>query len=128
MMTLAFIALYLAAGAIGAALAGAAGANLAIQVLVFAVVSIVSLVLPRRPLMRLMARTPQIVSNALTVGGKRGQVTVSIAEGPSQRGQVRIGTEYWTASSVDEHAIAEGGTGAGTAIAGVTARVVRVET
>jgi membrane protein implicated in regulation of membrane protease activity len=128
MMTLAFIALYLAAGAIGAAIAGAAGGNLAIQIVVFAVVSIVSLVLTRRPLMRLMARTPQVVSNALTVVGKRGQMTVPIAEGPSQRGQVRIGTEFWSASSIDEHAIAEGETVAVTAIEGVTARVERVET
>lgn len=126
MVTLAFIALYLAAGAIGAAIAGAVGGNLAIQVLVFALVSIVTLVLTRRPLMRLMDRSPKAISNALTVVGKRGQITVPISEGPGHRGQVRVGTEFWTASSIDEHAIAEGETVEVTAIEGVTARVTRV--
>ena len=125
-LTLAFIGLYLATGAVGAAIAGALGANIAVQVLVFAAVAGLSLVLTRRPLMRALDRMPQVVSNALTVVGKRGEITVMIPEGPGQRGQVRIGTEYWTASSGDEDAIEVGTTVEVTGIEGVTAHVVRV--
>ena len=48
MATLAFIALYLALGAVAAAITGAAGGNLVVQLLVFAVVSVASIFLTRR--------------------------------------------------------------------------------
>lgn len=108
--TLAFIALYLAVGAVGAGIASIAGAELPLQVLVFALVAIASLVLTRRPLMRALGKTPAVVSNAPTVLGKRAVVTVAVDAGPGQRGQVRVGTEYWTARSEDENPIASGTT------------------
>jgi membrane protein implicated in regulation of membrane protease activity len=108
--TLAFIALYLAVGAVGAGIASVAGAELPLQVLVFAVVAIASLVLTRKPLMRALKKTPSIVSNAPTVLGKRAVVTVAVDAGPGQRGQVRVGTEYWSARSEDENPIADGTT------------------
>ena len=108
--TLAFIALYLAVGAVGAGIASIAGAELPLQVLVFAVLSIASLVLTRKPLMRALGKTPVVVSNAPTVVGKRAVVTVDVDAGPGQRGQVRVGTEYWTARSEDENPIASGTT------------------
>jgi membrane protein implicated in regulation of membrane protease activity len=108
--TLAFIALYLAVGAVGAGIASIAGAELPLQVLVFAVVAIASLVLTRKPLMRTLGKTPAVVSNAPTVLGKRAVVTVAVDAGPGQRGQVRVGTEYWSARSEDENPIASGTT------------------
>jgi membrane protein implicated in regulation of membrane protease activity len=108
--TLAFIALYLAVGAVGAGIASLAGAELPLQVLVFAVVAIGSLVLTRKPLMRSLGKTPAVVSNAPTVLGKRAVVTVAVDAGPGQRGQVRVGTEYWSARSEDENPIASGTT------------------
>lgn len=108
--TLAFIALYLAVGALGAGIASVAGAELPLQVLVFAVVAIASLVLTRRPLMRALGKTPAGVSNAPTVLGKRAVVTVAVDAGPGQRGQVRVGTEFWSARSEDENPIASGTT------------------
>jgi membrane protein implicated in regulation of membrane protease activity len=108
--TLAFIALYLAVGAVGAGIASIAGAELPLQVLVFAVVAIGSLVLTRKPLMRSLGKTPAVVSNAPTVLGKRAVVTVAVDAGPGQRGQVRVGTEYWSARSEDENPIASGTT------------------
>ena len=108
--TLAFIALYLAVGAVGAGIASIAGAELPLQVLVFAVVAIASLVLTRKPLMRALGKTPSVVSNAPTVLGKRAVVTVAVDAGPGQRGQVRVGTEYWSARSEDENPIADGTT------------------
>jgi membrane protein implicated in regulation of membrane protease activity len=108
--TLTFVALYLAAGAVGAGIASLAGAGLPLQILVFAVVSVASLVLTRKPLMRALRKTPPVVSNAPTVVGKRAVVTVAVAAGPGQRGQVRVGTEFWSARSEDERAIGEGQT------------------
>jgi membrane protein implicated in regulation of membrane protease activity len=108
LLTLAFVALYLAVGAAGAAIAAAFGANLGMQLAVFGVVSVASLLLTRRPLRRVLGRTPTVVSNAPTVVGKRAVVTRPILEGPGQRGQVRVGTEEWTARGESENAIAEG--------------------
>jgi membrane protein implicated in regulation of membrane protease activity len=126
LVTLAFIALYLAVGAVAAGIAGAAGGNLAIQLLVFAIVAIGSLVLTRKPLKKALDRTPQVVSNALTVVGKRAVVTVALAEGPGHRGQIRVGTEYWSARSNDDRPIAEGATVEVVSVEGVTALVSRV--
>jgi membrane protein implicated in regulation of membrane protease activity len=108
--TLTFVALYLAAGAVGAGIAALAGAGLPLQVLVFAVVSVASLLLTRKPLVRALRKTPPVVSNAPTVVGKRAIVTVGVGAGPGQRGQVRVGTEFWSARSEDERAIGEGQT------------------
>ncbi len=125
--TLGFVALYLAVGAVGAAIAAAAGAGVEVQVPVFAVAAIASLVLTRKPLLRAMRRMPQVPSNAPTVLGKRAVVTVAIEPGPGQRGQVRIGTEYWSARSHDEEPVPEGTTVTVDEIDGVTAVVRAVE-
>jgi membrane protein implicated in regulation of membrane protease activity len=106
--TLAFVALYLAVGAVAAGIASIAGANVFVQVLVFAVIAVASLVLTRKPLMRTLGKTPPVISNAPNVVGKRAVVTVAVEAGPGQRGQVRVGTEYWSARSESENAIAEG--------------------
>jgi membrane protein implicated in regulation of membrane protease activity len=124
--TLAFIALYLAVGSVAAAIVGASGGNIAVQVLVFAIVSIATLVLTRAPLKKALDRTPQVVSNALTVVGKHAMVTVPLAEGPGHRGQIRVGTEYWSARSNDDQPIAVGTTVEVVGIEGVTALVRRV--
>ena len=108
--TLAFIALYLAVGGVGAAIVAAAGGNVGMQIAVFAVVSIASLLLTRKPLMRALNKTPVVVSNAPTVVGKRAVVMVPIHAGTGERGQVRVGTEFWSAVSADESPIAEGAT------------------
>lgn len=126
LLTLAFIALYLAVGAVAAAVVGGAGGNLLLQLLTLAVVSIGTLVLTRRPLMRLLDRTPAVTSNALTVVGKRATVTVPIAAGPGHRGQIRVGTEYWSATATDEQAIPADATVEVVALEGVTAIVERV--
>ena len=94
------------------------------QVVVFAGVAIASLVVTRKPLMRTLGKTPPVVSNAPNVVGKRAVVTVAVGAGPGQRGQVRVGTEYWSARSEGENAIDEGTTVEVTGIDGV-ALVVR---
>jgi len=104
-LTLTFVALYFAAGALAASLAAAFGGGTAVQLLVFAIVSVLSLLLTRRPLLRAMERQPVVQSNAPTVVGKRAVVIKPILEGPGQRGQVRVGTEHWSARSEAEGAI-----------------------
>lgn len=121
--TLAFVALYVAVGAVGAAIAAAVGADVEIQVVVLAAVAIGSLLLTRRPLLKAMRRMPQVPSNAPTILGKRAVVTVAVEPGPGQRGQVRIGTEYWSARSHDEEGIPEGTTVSVDELDGVTAVV-----
>ena len=120
LLTLAFVALYFAVGAVGAAIAGGLGANVGVQLAVFGVVSLASLVLTRRPLRRALGRTPTVITNAPTVVGKRAVVTRPILEGPGQRGQVRVGTEEWSARGESENAIVEGTTVEVIAIDGVS--------
>jgi membrane protein implicated in regulation of membrane protease activity len=101
-LTLAFVAVYLAAGAVGAAIAAAAGANVGIQVVVFAVVAVLSLLLTRKPLKAALERSPLVKSNAQTVVGRHAVVTIAVPAARGSRGQVRIGTEYWSARRDDD--------------------------
>jgi membrane protein implicated in regulation of membrane protease activity len=120
LLTLSFVALYPAIGALAAAVVALLGGDAWIQVLVFAVVSVAALLLTRRPLLRLLNRTPIVPSNAPTVVGKRAVVVIPIQAGPGERGQVKVGTEHWSARSEDEHAIVEGTTVDVVRIDGVT--------
>ena len=104
--TLAFVAVYVAVGAACAAIAAAVGAGFGLQVIVFVAVAVLSLALTRRPLRAALGRTPLIRSGAQTVVGRHAVVTVAIPAGSGGRGQVRVGTEFWTAKA--EHELAEG--------------------
>jgi membrane protein implicated in regulation of membrane protease activity len=70
--------------------------------------------------------SPVVSSNAATVIGKRAVVTVPIAGGPENRGQVRIVTEFWSARSTGEQSIDEGTTVDVVALDGVAAVVTPV--
>ena len=123
--TLSFVAVYVALGAVCAAIAAGIGAAFGIQVIVFVGVAVLSLVLTRRPLRRALGRTPLIRSGAQNIVGRHAVVTVAIPAGPGARGQVKIGTEFWTASGeADATAgIAEGTTVEVLALQGVSAIV-----
>jgi membrane protein implicated in regulation of membrane protease activity len=86
------------------------GGHIGIQVIVFAVVTVVSLLLTRKPLLRMMKRMPNVPSNASNVIGRRAVVVIAIEPGPGQRGQVRVGTEHWSAKSENERPIDVGTT------------------
>jgi membrane protein implicated in regulation of membrane protease activity len=94
--TIAFVALYFGVGALAAALAAGLGAPLALQALVFAAVSVLSLVSTRGLVSRSLQRSPVVRSNVSSLVGRRGVVTVPITEAAG-RGQIRVGGEYWTA-------------------------------
>lgn len=109
-LTLSFVALYPAIGAVAAAVTAVLGGDIGIQVIVFAVVTVLALLLTRKPLLRWMKRTPSVPSNASNVVGRRAVVVIAIESGPGQRGQVRVGTEHWSAKSENERSVAEGTT------------------
>jgi membrane protein implicated in regulation of membrane protease activity len=96
LLTIAFVASYLAVGALAAAGAWAIGVPLAGQVAIFGAVSVGLLALTRRVLLRLVRPArglPDTPGRELI--GRVGVVTREI--GPHRAGQVRIGTEPWTA-------------------------------
>jgi len=123
--TLAFVAVYVALGAGCAAIAAAFGAGFGIQVIVFVGVAVLGLLLTRRPLRKALGRTPIITSGAQNIVGRHAVVTVAISAGPGARGQVKIGTEFWTAKGESDSAagIAEGTTVEVTGLEGVSAIV-----
>ena len=125
-MSLDFVLLYFGVGALITAIAAALGGNPAVQAIVFALGSIVLLVVSRPSLKRLASRSSGVETNVHTVAGKRGIVTIAI-DNDASTGQIRIGTEYWTARSTIE-GDAEIPVGASVhvrEVVGVTARVSR---
>jgi len=123
--TLAFVAVYVALGAVAAAIAAAVGASFGLQAIVFVVVAVLSLVLTRRPLRAMLSRTPLARSNVQTIVGRHAVVTVPIPAGPGARGQIKVGTEYWSAKRQEDLGaeVPEGTTVEVLGIEGVTAVV-----
>ena len=95
----------------------------------FVVVSVLSLVLTRKPLRRALGRTPLVRSNVQTIVGRHAVVTVAVPAGPGSRGQIKVGTEYWSAKREQDigDAIAEGTTVEVLGVEGVTAVVRTVD-
>src|SRR2546426_632122 len=89
-------------GALAAAVAAFVGADILTQAIVFAVVSMLGLVVARRPLMAyLKARHgPQTLSGAYAMIGQQA-VVVDAITGAQDRGHVRIAGEDWPALSRD---------------------------
>jgi membrane protein implicated in regulation of membrane protease activity len=100
LLTIAFVASYLAVGALAAAGALAIGVPLAGQLAVFCAVAVALLALTRSVLLRVV-RTPHRLpgGHGRELIGRVGIVTREI--GPHGVGQVRIGTEPWTARTYD---------------------------
>ena len=123
--TTALVALYIALGAAGAAIAAVFTDNVGIQLAVFGLVAVVLLVITR-PVLKQRLEGPDIASNADTVVGKRGIVTIAI-DNDANTGQVRIGSEYWTArvdASIEGTVIPVDARVEVVHVSGVTARVV----
>lgn len=125
--TVTFVALYFGAGALVTALAAALGAPIAVQLLVFAVVSGATLVSTRGLVQRALQRSPVVRSNVSSLVGRRAVVTVPITAAAG-RGQIRVGTEYWTARPYmpDAVDIDEGEAVEVLAVEGVTALVLPI--
>ena len=94
--TVTFVALYFGVAALVAALAAALGVGVPLQLLIFAIVSVATLVSTRGMVTRALQRTPIVHSNVNSLVGQRGVVTVPITAATG-RGQIRVGGEFWTA-------------------------------
>jgi membrane protein implicated in regulation of membrane protease activity len=127
LLTVSFVLVYFGIGGLAAAAVALVGGPLAIQVLVFAVVALGLLALTRKPLRRLVEPRKQ-PTNVHALTGRRGVVTIRISN-DENTGQIRIGTEFWTARDVDDDApaIAAGEHVEVLEVRGVTARVRRTE-
>lgn len=93
--TMAFVALYFAVGAAAAGVVAWLDGPLALQIGVFAITGLV-LMLITRPLLKRKLESPAVHTNVDRMVGKRGIVTIAI-DNDANTGQIRVGTEYWTA-------------------------------
>lgn len=112
-MTMAFVALYLAIGAFAAAMVALGDGSVAWQFVAFAVTGIVLMVLTR-PFIKGKLESPSVATNVSLLVGKGGIVTIAI-DNDANTGQIRVGSEYWTARVPDED---------GTTVIPVDARVL----
>ncbi|MBC7462094.1 MAG: NfeD family protein [Thermoleophilia bacterium] len=123
--TTAFVAIYLALGAGGAAAIAAFGGGYGLQFGVFVLVGVLLMVLTR-PFIKRKLETPDMPMNVDKVVGKTGIVTIAV-DNDSNTGQIRVGTEFWTARRPEETleggALAAGSRVRVISVAGVTARV-----
>jgi membrane protein implicated in regulation of membrane protease activity len=106
---LALFALFLAVGALAAALGAVAGGNIVAQALVFAVTSVGGVVVARRPLLRAVhgSRTPPLRSGVSALIGQRATV-VRAVHGADHPGTVHVRGEDWPAISFDDVAYQPG--------------------
>ncbi|MGX6448929.1 NfeD family protein [Patulibacter sp. S7RM1-6] len=98
-----------ALGAGGAAATAALGGDLAPQLLVFAVVTIVTL-LAVRPVARRHLRQPSTMRTGTAALVGRTATVVRALDGPERAGQVRLNGEVWTARSAGLDPVPEGET------------------
>lgn len=103
-----FFLLPFAAGAIVATIFAFAGAGVAVQWVSFTVVSVIGafLLIPLRR--RLDHAKQQNGVGARRLIDQEAVVTISIAAGAGQVGEVRLGRELWRAESVDQCALSQG--------------------
>jgi membrane protein implicated in regulation of membrane protease activity len=107
--TVAVVAAFLSVGALAAAVAAFTGADPVVQAIVFAVASMLGIVVVRRPLLGYLRsrHTPEMLSGAASMIGQRA-VVVDAIKGPHGRGHVRIAGEDWPALTRDGSPVAEG--------------------
>ena len=102
-----FFILCFAIGAAGGAIAAGGGASITIQIITFAVVSALSLLLVRPALIRRLHKPHnERLSNAEAMIGREGRVTEDIVAGGY--GRIAVDGDDWKALSVNGAAIANG--------------------
>lgn len=129
LLTMAFVSLYFAVGAMVAGVIAWLDGPLWLQLLGFAASGFV-LMLVTRPLLKRKLEAPDIPTNVDRMVGKRGIVTIAI-DNDANTGQIRVGSEYWTArwpEATPGTVIPVEARVEILAIEGVTARVMPVET
>ncbi|MEE1012959.1 MAG: NfeD family protein [Clostridia bacterium] len=104
--TVVLVSIWMAVGAVAAAIAAAFGQNLMVQILIFLVVSAILLVLTA-PLSRKFRSKKMESTNADRLIGQEGVVLVSI-DAIENKGQVKVLGQIWSVSAADGVAIAQG--------------------
>ncbi len=108
LFTRAFFALFVAFGALVAALVAASGVPFVIQGSTMVAAALVGIVIARPPLMRAMrSGHRRLVSGARGLVGREAVVSTTIG-GINSPGKIRAQGELWTAYSDDDEAIAPG--------------------
>jgi membrane protein implicated in regulation of membrane protease activity len=121
--TTAFVAIYFGFAALVTAVVAVAGLPVALQLVVFGVVSVGSMALTRPALSRAFGRTAAIRTGVDAMQGRIGMVVRPIAE--LEPGQVKVGGETWTARSYyDGESIPAGTRVEVVKVEGVTALVI----
>lgn len=123
--TLAFVALYFCLGSIAAAVVAGMDGELVWQLVAFIATGVVLLALTR-PVLKHRLESPDVPMNVDRMVGKGGIVTIPV-DNDLNTGQVRVGTEYWTARMPEDSTM--GPLAADTrvtivSVEGVTARVL----
>lgn len=104
--TVGFLVFWFGVGALIAMIVSLFTDNIAIQTTVFIISSTVLLFFTR-PLVNKFSSNNQVQTNAFSIIGKRGIVTKTI-DPVSGGGQIKIGTEKWSAKSADDTKIEQG--------------------
>ena len=115
--TTALVSIWFTIGAVGALIAAAAGVSPLAQLLIFLLLSIVSLLLIR-PLTRRLVGTRVIPTNTDRLLGMEAKVTEGI-DNDNAAGAVYVDGKTWTARSANGNPIPTGELVEGTAIEGV---------
>lgn len=106
-MTATLVSLWFAVGALVALLLSLVVSNLWVQGFTFAIVSLVTLILIRPVMQKVMQPHGKIATNADRLIGRVGVVTEAIDE-LSASGQVKIAGQTWSARTVDGVTIGKG--------------------
>lgn len=104
--TVGFLVFWFGIGALIAMVVSFFTDNIAIQTTVF-VLSSTILLFFTRPFVNKFSSDEEVQTNAFSIIGKKGIVTQTI-DPTSGKGQVKIGTETWSAKSADEVKIEKG--------------------
>lgn len=104
--TIGFLVFWFGIGSLIAMVVSLFTSNLAIQTVVFILSSTVLLFFTR-PFVNRFSQNEEVQTNAFSIIGKKGIVTKTI-DPISGQGQVKIGTETWSAKSADEVKIEKG--------------------
>ncbi len=107
MATVGFLVFWFGIGSLIAMIVSLFTSNLAIQTAVFIFSSTILLFFTRPFVNKFTKNDDEIQTNAYSIIGKKGIVTKDIIpiEG---KGQIKIGTEVWSAKSVDDRKIEKG--------------------
>lgn len=104
-VTVDLVSIWFGLGAAVALLLNLFNVNIAVQIAVFVIVTVVSLVVTR-PLAKKYLKTNVVATNADRYIGKHALVIRTIT--PDQKGEVKVLSASWAASSIDNTLITEG--------------------